>query len=161
MLGGVETPIAYANETLFIPVVNLSTELTSTGLVGDSSDLSQATGELVALNVRDGSLRWKVDLAQGAFGGATVANDIVFVSTIDGQFSAYQAETGEQIWGYRAQAGFNAPPAIAGDLVVVAAAGPRIPSAAEEPPPPVPLDVASLFGAPEPTTVLIAFRLSS
>jgi hypothetical protein len=99
-------------------------------------------------------------LPQGAFGGTAVANDVVFVSTIDGAFSAFHAETGEQIWSYQASAGFNAPPAIAGDMVIVAAAGPRIPSVSEPSPTPTPLLSKSMpFSEPEHATVLIAFRL--
>jgi outer membrane protein assembly factor BamB len=160
MLGGIETPIAYANETLFVPVVNLPTSYTSSGFGAEELEMSQATGELVALNVRDGTVRWKVDLPQGAFGGTTVANDVVFVSTIDGVFSAFHTETGEQLWGYQAKAGFNAPASIAGDLVVVAAAGPRIPSANEPAATPTEvLEGTAPFTEPEPVTVLIAFRL--
>jgi glucose dehydrogenase len=151
MLGGIETPIAYANETLFIPVVNLSTLHTSSGLIEDSADIARATGELVALNVRDGTVRWQVDLSQGAFGGTAVANDVVFVSTIDGVLSAFDTESGEQIWGYQANAGFNAPAAIAGDMVIVGAAGPRIPSLREPPP----------EAGSEQIAEVIAFRLPS
>jgi glucose dehydrogenase len=128
ILGGVETPIAYTAGTVFVPVVNLSTSFTSTGNVNGSLDLTTGTGELVALDVMDGTVKWKVDLPQANFGGATVANDVVFTSGIDGLFRAYDTNTGDLLWSYQATAGFNASPAIAGDMVIVAAAGPLIPS---------------------------------
>jgi glucose dehydrogenase len=158
MLGGVETPISYGNGMVFVPVVNLSTLVTSVGFVEGSADLSQARGELVALDVRDGTVRWKVDLPQGPFGGTTVANDVVFVSTIDGVFAAYDVMSGELIWTYQASAGFNAPPAIAGDMVIVGAAAARIPSALEPTSTPTAAD-ATPEAQTEPVAELIAFRL--
>jgi outer membrane protein assembly factor BamB len=66
-------------------------------------------------------------MPQANFGGATVANDVVFTSGIDGLFRAYDTKTGDLLWSHQARAGFNASPAIAGDMVIVAAAGPLIP----------------------------------
>ncbi|MFL5758702.1 MAG: PQQ-binding-like beta-propeller repeat protein [Thermomicrobiales bacterium] len=166
-LGGIETPISYANGTLFVPVVNLSRLYKATGFVIDSGELTSATGELVALDVRDGSLKWQVELPQGAFGGTAVANDVVFVSTLDGVFAGYDVKSGERLWSYQASSGFNAPPAIAGDMVFVAAAGPLVARAVQ--PEPVTPAAGSLFGsnptatpAPAPASVmdLIAFRIS-
>jgi outer membrane protein assembly factor BamB len=122
--GGVETPIAYADGKVFVPVVNLPTNHTSVGYDEASLDFTAGTGELVALNVADGSVVWKTDMPQSNFGGATVSNDVVFTSGMDGVFRAYSADTGDLLWSYRASAGFNASPAIAGDMVIVAAAGP-------------------------------------
>jgi hypothetical protein len=89
-----------------------------------------------------------------------VANDVVFSATLDGVFRAYAATTGEPIWSYQAGAGINAPPAVAGDLVIVAAAGPLIaPSAAPAaatPGGPAEVEVAP---APTPVNELIAMRL--
>lgn len=146
ILGGVETPIAYADGTVFVPVVNLSTRFTSTGNVNGSLDLTTGTGELVALDVADGSVKWKVDLPQANFGGVTVANDVVFTSGIDGLFRAHDIETGDLLWSYRASAGFNASPAVAGDMVIVAAAGPMFPG------PGAPADI-------EPLNQVIAFKV--
>jgi outer membrane protein assembly factor BamB len=165
-LGGIETPISYADGTVFVPVVNLSTMHTATGFVPGSGDLTRATGELVALDVRSGKIKWTVDLQQGPFGGTIVANDVVFVSTIDGVFAGYDTKTGERLWSYQATSGFNAPPAIAGDLLLVAAAGPLISGEVEVAPEPP--DPTSLFGSaatatpeipPAPVMELIAFRL--
>ena len=124
-LGGVETPMAYAAGTLFVPVVNRWSRFTATTQeVGQP--LAEATGELVALNAADGSLKWRVDLPQMPLGGTAVANDVVFISTIDGVLRAYQAATGAELWTYQAPAGFAAPMAIAGDMVIVPAAAPLI-----------------------------------
>jgi outer membrane protein assembly factor BamB len=165
-LGGIETPTSYANGTIFVPVVNLSTMHTATGFVPGSGDLSRAKGELVALDVLSGRIKWTVDLPQGPFGGTAVANDVVFVSTLDGVFAGYSTKTGAKLWSYQATCGINAPPAIAGDLILVAAAGPLIPGEVDVVPEAP--DPADIFGAnpaatpealPSPVQELIAFRL--
>jgi glucose dehydrogenase len=148
ILGGVETPIAFADGTVFVPIVNCSSSHTSTGMVNGSLDLTTSTGEFVALDVIDGTVKWTVDLPQASFGGATVANDVVFASGIDGLFRAYDTETGDLLWSYQAGAGFNASPALAGDMVIVGAAGPLVPG------PGAPADI-------ERANQVIAFKLGS
>jgi uncharacterized cupredoxin-like copper-binding protein len=127
-LGGIETPMAYADGMIYVPIVDNPTSFTSTGIAGQGGDFSKAKGELVALNLSDGKVAWKVDLPQMALAGATVSNDVVFTGALDGVFRAYDAKTGKELWNYQASAGFNASPAIAGDMVFVAAAGPQIPA---------------------------------
>lgn len=122
-LGGVETPIAYANGTIFVPVVNRWNEYTSAEQ-GEAQPINEATGELVALNAVDGSVKWQIDLPQMALGGATVANDVVFTAALDGVVRAYAVESGDELFTFQANAGINAPLAIAGDLLLVPAAGP-------------------------------------
>ncbi|MDX1748298.1 MAG: PQQ-binding-like beta-propeller repeat protein, partial [Halobacteriales archaeon] len=60
-LGGVETPMAYANGTVFVPVVNLWSEYSSTSFQG-LQNLADGTGELVALDAATGEVQWSVDL---------------------------------------------------------------------------------------------------
>jgi hypothetical protein len=114
----------------------------------------------VALDAVDGSVKWQVDLPAMNVGAATVANDVVFTATLDGVFRAYTTASGEPIWSFQAGAGINAPPAVAGGLVLVAAAGPLIASAA--PPaaaiPGGPAEV-KVTPATEPVSELIALRL--
>jgi glucose dehydrogenase len=159
-LGGVETPMAYADGIVFVPVVNLPLGYKDTEIDFANLDITQGTGELVALNAADGSIKWQVDLPAMNVGAATVANDVVFTATLDGVFRAYAAETGEPVWTYQAGAGINAPPAVAGDLVVVAAAGPLIapsaPPVVATPGGPAVIEVAPAI---EPASELIALRL--
>ncbi|MGH2562052.1 MAG: PQQ-binding-like beta-propeller repeat protein [Thermomicrobiales bacterium] len=156
VLGGVETPMAYADGVLFVPVVNLPGSYTSTGFDGASLDLSRGTGELAALNVADGSTTWQVDLPQAVFSGVAVANDVVFTATLDGVIRAVSAETGEELWTYQAGSGVNAPPTVAGDMLIVPAAGFLIPPAGAEE------EAATPEASPAeeaPVNQVIAFRL--
>ena len=131
--GGVLTPLAYADDTVFVPVVNLPLTYSTTS--GDL-DLAGGAGEMVALSVVDGSLRWRTPVDTFFCAGATVANDVVFGGGLDGVVRGFRTSTGEEIWRYQTGAGINAPLAIAGDLLLVAAGGPFFPTGTAAPPPP-------------------------
>lgn len=124
-LGGVETPPAYAEGVVFVPVCNQGRQYFPTRS-GDLDDLG--TGELVALDVRDGSVKWRVDLETQTYGGTTVVNDVVIVPTWSGLVLGLDRETGEEVWRYMSPLGINAPVTVAGDLVLIpAGAGLGIP----------------------------------
>jgi glucose dehydrogenase len=158
VLGGVETPMAYADGTVFVPVINLPVKTTEFELDFAGLDLTQGTGELVALNVVDGSVKWRVDLPAINVGAATVANDVVITATLDGLVRAFDANTGAPLAVAQLGAGVNAPPAVAGDLLLVAAAGPQI---GPEGGAVVPADAATIPVSPAAGSgaELIAFRL--
>jgi alcohol dehydrogenase (cytochrome c) len=122
LLGGVETPMAYADERLFVPVVDLcvAASATTTPQV-TSMDISQGQGRLVALEARTGKTLWERRLPSPAFGCATVANDVVFTSTYDGVVYGLSTETGKTLWHAVMPAGINSCPAVVGDLLVVGA----------------------------------------
>ena len=91
-----------------------------------SSGYGAATGEMVALRVSDGSLRWNTAVPAFLAAGATVANDVVFSGGLDGIVRGFATATGDEIWSYQTGAGLNAPLAIAGDMLLVPAGGPLI-----------------------------------
>jgi outer membrane protein assembly factor BamB len=122
LLGGVETPMAYADGRVFVPVVDLCgwgsavarQELTSV-------DPARGTGRLVALDADTGKVVWERRLPSPDFGCATAANDVVFTSTYDGTLYALASEDGAVLRRWRMRAGVNACPAVAGDLLVLGA----------------------------------------
>jgi len=114
--GGVETPMAYADGIVYVPVVNLGAWVTPTW--SESLEFSEGTGEMVALNVGNGSVLWRTQFDSMVFGAATVVNDLVFTSTFDGMIYALNRETGKEVWSYQAPAGINAWPAVAGDTII-------------------------------------------
>jgi len=129
--GGVESPPAFAHDTLYVPVVDLAFTYTDTTV---DVDLATATGEMVALNASDGSVRWRTAVDTFFAAGATVANDVVFGAGLDGIVRGFDKATGAEIWRYQVGAGINAPLAVAGDLLLVPAGGPLFP-ATDAPPP--------------------------
>jgi outer membrane protein assembly factor BamB len=117
-LGGVETPMAYANGVVYVPVVNKYGQYIGARGTGSES-LADSTGELVAIEVATGKILWDNQFNSPNFGGATVVNDLVFSSTFDGKVYAFKADTGEQVWTYQATGPVNAWPSFAGDYMLL------------------------------------------
>lgn len=118
VLGGVETPMAYSNGTLYVPVVNMFTDWTPTTLNTSTIDFANATGELLALDAATGKILWIRHFDSMILGGATVVNDLVFTAESDGTIYALEADSGEELFTYQAPAGINAWPAVTGDFIV-------------------------------------------
>lgn len=126
LLGGVETPMALADERVFVPVVDLcvpESAITTTTL--DKVDPSRGIGALVALDVATGKRLWSRRFPSANFGCATVANDVVFTSTYDGNVYGLRVEDGRILWRAKLRAGSNACPAVAGDTLFVGGGVPR------------------------------------
>jgi outer membrane protein assembly factor BamB len=124
LLGGVETPMAYAAGRLFVPVVDFCTKESAYGTSALSFytlDASKGRGELVALDGASGRQLWRRRFPAPDFGCAAVAGDVVFTATYDGRIYGLSARDGRVLWQERARAGINACPAIAGDLLLVGA----------------------------------------
>ena len=137
-LGGVLTPMAYANGLLFVPVVELcSRESAVTTPSAFARSPAEGHGVLYALDAATGKMVWRRQLGAAPFGCATVARDAVVVPTYDGRLSVYDAHSGRTVWQARLRDGNNACPAVDGNLLVVAA-GAKYPGVAR----PVPEVVA-------------------
>jgi alcohol dehydrogenase (cytochrome c) len=133
LLGGVETPMAYADGRLFVPVVDLCVRGSARGYQSLASvDVTRGSGELVALDAATGRRLWRRRLSQPTFGCATVAADVVFTTTFDGHVHAFGAADGAPLWSARLRAGSNACPAVAGDTLLVPAGVPLGPGAVPE-----------------------------
>ena len=126
LLGGVETPMAYADGRLFVPVVDLCTSGSAVGYQSLTSvDPSSGRGRLVALDAATGNRLWERRFASPSFGCATVANDVVFTLTYDGNVYAFATSTGKLLWRAQMRAGVNACPVVVGDELLVGAGVPR------------------------------------
>src|SRR5712671_2969645 len=51
-----------------------------------------------ALKASTGDIVWKTPLLNGSFGAVTVANGVVFATSIDGMLYAFDAKDGKIIW---------------------------------------------------------------
>jgi alcohol dehydrogenase (cytochrome c) len=129
LYGGVETPMAYANGRLFVPVVNLCARGSAVGYDPiEKLDVARGRGALVALAAATGRRLWTRRLAQPTFGCATVARDVVFTSTWNGRIYGFRVSDGKRLWSAQMRAGINACPAIAGDMLLVPGGVPRAPA---------------------------------
>jgi outer membrane protein assembly factor BamB/plastocyanin len=132
ILGGVETPMAYADGIVYAAVVNMPTPYTADGFGAEDgtealinaeqrTNLEEGTGEIVAVDATTGLIAWTHSVDSLPFGGVTVVNDLLFSSTFDGSIFALDRESGEEVWTLQAPAGINAWPAVAGDSIIFAA----------------------------------------
>ena len=126
LLGGVETQMAYADDRLFVPVVDLCAHGSATSYDDlDAVDPARGRGRLVALDASTGRRLWERRFGSPVFGCATVAGDVVFTSTYDGVVYAFDTANGGRLWSYRMRAGINACPAVVGDQLLLGAGAPR------------------------------------
>ena len=116
--GGVLTPMACADGILYVPVINESGDFTPTGFVESTDESDHGTGELVAIDISTGDIIWSESFDSMAVGAATVVNDLVFTSTLDGMIYALDKTTGEEVWSYQAPGGINGWPAVSGDYII-------------------------------------------
>jgi alcohol dehydrogenase (cytochrome c) len=84
-------------------------------------------GNVTAVDYNTGKIRWQVKTPQPMIGGIlATAGGLVFTGEGNGQFKAYDAETGAALWKFQAGAGVNAPPSsytVDGKQYVVVGAG--------------------------------------
>jgi outer membrane protein assembly factor BamB len=117
-LGGVIAPMASDGKTIFVPVVNHSLTVASSSELSESGGL---TGELVAIDAANGSVKWKRQFSSAAFGAPTVVNDLVFLPAFEGNVYALDAESGGEVWVGTLPAGINTSVSISGDTMVAPA----------------------------------------
>jgi outer membrane protein assembly factor BamB/plastocyanin len=115
-LGGVETPMAYADGVVYVANNDLASYYTPTGRAG--SNLSTGKGGITAIQAETGQILWSKKFDTLNVGAATVINDLVFTATYKGNIYAFKKDTGERVWKYTAPAGINGWPAIAGDIII-------------------------------------------
>jgi PQQ-dependent dehydrogenase (methanol/ethanol family) len=84
-------------------------------------------GNVTAVDYNSGKIKWQVKTPQPMIGGIlATAGGLVFTGESNGQFKAFDAETGATLWKFQAGAGVNAPPSsytVDGKQYVVVAAG--------------------------------------
>jgi alcohol dehydrogenase (cytochrome c) len=125
-LGGVETPMAFAEGRLFVPWVDLGIRASATGpagaIEGSAGAFRKGRGGLTAIDATTGAVEWQRKLPSMDFGAATVANDVVFTSDYAGTLYAFDTQTGKTLWSRKTPAGINSFPAVDGDTLLVGSA---------------------------------------
>ncbi len=128
--GGVQTPIAYAEGVVFLPVLNLPTPYTATGYDAEDGteavlnatgrvNILEGTSELVAVDVTSGEIVWQHEFDEPSFSSTLVINDLVFISVYAGTTYAFNREDGSLVWEYDPPGGINAFAAAAGDTLLL------------------------------------------
>lgn len=124
--GGVETNMALAGGTIYVPVVNLAATFKSkTQKLATNAPFGSGTGEMVALSLATGKVLWDRKLPKSPYGDATVTNDLVFTTTLDGKVIAFNRRTGATVWQKQLRAGTNTAVAVNGDTLITVASFPQ------------------------------------
>jgi outer membrane protein assembly factor BamB len=82
---------------------------------------SEMTGEVVAIDIATGKIKWNRELEAGAYGATLITNDLVFATTADGVIHALKKETGGEVWQSALPSGTNAGVMVSGDMLLVGA----------------------------------------
>jgi outer membrane protein assembly factor BamB len=118
LLGGVIAPMATNGSTVFVPVVNHPVTIATQSETQENGPIS---GELVALDVATGAVKWSHKLPSAAFGATTAVNDVVFATTFEGTLYAFDASNGNLVWETKLPASTNTGVAVAGDTLIAPA----------------------------------------
>jgi outer membrane protein assembly factor BamB len=118
LLGGVIAPMATNGATVFVPVVNHSVTYTSQT---EPQERGPSTGELVAIDMATGAVKWDRKLPSSVFGAATVVNDLAFATTFEGKLYAFNANSGATVWESQLPAGSNTGVGVDGDTLIAPA----------------------------------------
>jgi outer membrane protein assembly factor BamB len=121
IIGGVVTPISFADGVIYVAVVNAPTPYSDSETANNPNNvkLAQFPSQLVALDAETGKTIWDVELPGDCFGATTVVNDLVFTSVLAGHILAFDRATGEKVWSYKAPGGINGWPAFVDDTMVI------------------------------------------
>jgi outer membrane protein assembly factor BamB len=114
---------------VFAPYIDSPMYVTPTKSGDAPDERPPSTGGIAALDAVTGEIVWDNKVAAFVAAGATVVNDVVLSGSLDGFLRAYDIKTGDQVWEWQGPAGLNAPPAVAGDMIIIPACGPYIAAA--------------------------------
>jgi polyvinyl alcohol dehydrogenase (cytochrome) len=111
--GGVMASTAYHDGVIYVA----SNDGAAGGIAG--SGAGPAKGVIFALNANDGSVKWRLDMQPGTFGGVTYANGLLFVPTLDGKIHALDARNGEELWSDQVGANIGGGVSVARGMLFV------------------------------------------
>ena len=102
----------------YIPVIDLPTEIDNEGnsedvvLLTEVDGKPHAPGKLVAFDPAGQRIRWSVDHSLPYNGGVmATGGNLVFQGNSEGEFVAYAADTGAELWSVQTGSAINAAPA--------------------------------------------------
>ncbi|HKP58074.1 MAG TPA: PQQ-binding-like beta-propeller repeat protein [Polyangiales bacterium] len=117
--GGVLTPPALADGVVYVAMLNAPSMYLSNRTSYFGSSVGTMNGNLVAIDVTTGKIKWEVTVEGDPTGGATVINDLVITATFQGKVIAYQRDTGKEVWRWTAPGGINSWMSVSGDTLVI------------------------------------------
>jgi outer membrane protein assembly factor BamB len=118
LLGGVIAPMSTNGTSVFVPIVNHPVTFNNQT---EPQENGPSTGEVVALDVATGAVRWTHKFPAAVFGATTAVNDVVFATTFEGALYAFDASTGNVLWETKLPAATNTGVVVSGDTLIAPA----------------------------------------
>ena len=82
--------------------------------------IGTGTGELVALSLADGTLRWRYKAGESiGESSPAVAAGRVYIGDLEGVCHAVDVATGKAVWTFKTRSEIKSSPIVAGDLVLI------------------------------------------
>ena len=104
LLGGVIAPMSTNGTNVFVPIVNHPVTFNNQT---EPQENGPSTGEVVALDVATGAVKWTRKFPAAVFGSTTAVNDLVFATTFEGALYAFDANSGECRLGNETAGGYE------------------------------------------------------
>jgi alcohol dehydrogenase (cytochrome c) len=124
--GGVLTNLAMADGSVYAATINASAKSTTMSSAdGSASGGGSVGGDVEALNLATGAVEWSTTVDSLPVGAATVSNDLVFATLVNGTLIALNRATGAIVYRKALPTTTNAPLAVFGNTVLVPAGGPE------------------------------------
>jgi outer membrane protein assembly factor BamB len=117
-LGGVQSPISTNGSAVFVPVMDYPTTLVNQR---GATQGETKSGEIIALEVGNGTPRWRRALPDLPAGPTSVVNDLVLASTFKGTAYALDARAGNVVWTHSLPAGIIGGLAVSDETLLVPA----------------------------------------
>jgi alcohol dehydrogenase (cytochrome c) len=127
--GGVLTNLASAGTTVYAVTMDLPLTYPSLKLPTATKPAGPPRGEIEALSLATGKVKWDTKLPTLPVGAATISNNLVFTTLYNGVLVAVNRATGAIVSRTTLPASTNSPIAIAGGTVIVPAGNPKIKTA--------------------------------
>ncbi len=120
-LGGVLTNMALAGKSVYVVTIDLPLAYTSLDQAAPTKVAGRPRGEVEALSLSSGKVEWKTGVASLPLGAATISNDLIFTTLVNGTLIALNRNTGKVVYRQNLPTSANSPIAIAGRTVLVPA----------------------------------------
>jgi alcohol dehydrogenase (cytochrome c) len=109
--------------TLDVPLI----ETKMTSVDGDGAPKGTvAAGEIEALSLATGKVEWDTKVSSLPCGAATVSNDLVFTTLVNGELIALNRSTGAIVYQRKLPTTTNSPIAITSNAILVPAGAPGV-----------------------------------
>jgi outer membrane protein assembly factor BamB len=117
--GGVLTPPASAQGTVYVATLNAPDVLHPDQTAYFGGKTGTMPGEVVALNARSGRKLWDTRVPGDPTGGITIVNNLVLTATLQGSIVALSRSSGKIVWQMQAPGGIDGWMSVAGRTIIV------------------------------------------